>query len=155
MRNERQSRLGRRETYAGKPWSFRWSREISLSLIYSSLTAEFRENRSQSEHSIVVASMLGTRIDLKVYGLTAIKKAAYRLANRCTVVFGEVEGDAVSLSFQFGAGTNDAAATEAVRLFHQELLDEDLRERIHRDTDALRALILAHTFSKTDLIERQ
>jgi hypothetical protein len=44
---------------------------------------------------------------------------------------------------------------EAVRFFHQELLDEDLRVTIHEETDSIRALILAHTFSRTNLIEDQ
>lgn len=103
----------------------------------------------------MAASITSTRIDLKIYGLTAIKKAAYRAANRCTIVLGDVEGDTISLFFHFGAHANDAAAKESMRIFYQELLDEDLRERIRRDTDALRALILAHAFSKTDLVERR
>mgnify|MGYP001558473760 CR=1 FL=1 len=93
-------------------------------------------------------------LDTRVYRLVAMKKAAYRMASRCTAVFREVDANLVSASFSFPPGTSEASATEAVRLFQQELLDEDLRETLREQTDPLRSLILAHAFSKTDLIER-
>jgi len=94
-------------------------------------------------------------IDTRVHGLLAVKKAAYRLARRCTVVLGSPEGDLIPLRFLFPRGTGEETAAEAVRLFHRELLDEDLRAVIHDQTDALRDLILAHTFSRMDLVERR
>jgi His-Xaa-Ser system protein HxsD len=97
---------------------------------------------------------LKTHLDTRQYRTLAVQKAAYRLADRCTVVLGSMEDELLPLTFSFPAGTGEAAAQEAVRLFHQELLDEQLRAVIHEETQALRALILAHTFSRTDLIER-
>jgi His-Xaa-Ser system protein HxsD len=41
-----------------------------------------------------------------------------------------------------------------MRSFFQELLDQELRERIAEETDAIRSLILAQAYSKTDLIRR-
>jgi His-Xaa-Ser system protein HxsD len=96
---------------------------------------------------------LETNIDMRLYRVIAVKKAAYRVAHTCTVILGTPEGDQLPLKFSFRPGTSDSAAQEAVRLFHQELLDEELRATIHGETDSLRALILAHTFSRTNLIE--
>lgn len=93
-------------------------------------------------------------VDTRLYRVVAIKKAAYRVAEKCTVVLGSPEGDQLPLTFSFRPGASESAAEEAVRLFHQELLDEELRAVIHEETDALRSLILAHTFSRTDLIAR-
>lgn len=93
-------------------------------------------------------------LDSRQYRTIAIQKAAYRLADRCTVALGSPEGELLPLTFTFRAGTGEAAAEEAVRLFHQELLDEGLRAVLHEETQALRALILAHTFSRVDLIDR-
>ena len=37
--------------------------------------------------------------------------------------------------------------------FKKEVLDQDLRENIKRETEAVRNLILSHAFSKTGLIQ--
>jgi len=97
---------------------------------------------------------LQTHVDTRIYRVPVVQKAAYRVAEKCTVALGSPEGDQLPLTFSFRPGASEAAAQEAVRLFHQELLDEELRAVIHDETDALRALILAHTFSRTDLIAR-
>ena len=94
-------------------------------------------------------------IDTRVYRIEAVKKAAYRVAHKCTIALGSPLQDRLPLSFSFRSGTTEEDAEEAVRLFHQELLDEDLRATIHEETDALRALILAQAFSGLSLIEPQ
>ncbi|HEX7601643.1 MAG TPA: His-Xaa-Ser system protein HxsD [Polyangiaceae bacterium] len=94
-------------------------------------------------------------IDLLVYRLAAVKKAAYRVADRCTVALGTPADEALPVEFLFAPGTSDSAARSAVRAFYQELLDQELREHIAEETGPLRALILAHAFSKTDLIRRR
>lgn len=96
---------------------------------------------------------LTMNIDTRVYRVAAVKKAAYRVAHKCTIALGSPSHELLPLSFTFRPGTTEVAADEAVRLFHQELLDEELRETIHEETDALRALILAQAFSRTSLIE--
>ena len=97
---------------------------------------------------------LEVNVDTRLYRVLAVKKAAYRVAEKCTIVLGSPEGHLLPLTFSFRPNTGEQAAKEAFRLFHQELLDEELRAAIHEETDALRALILAHTFSRTDLVER-
>ena len=95
-----------------------------------------------------------TTIDLKAYRLTAVKKAAYRLADRCTAELADVTAETADVTFRFKPGTSEEAEEEAVRLFFQELLDQELREQIADETTPLRTLILAHAFSKADLIRR-
>ncbi len=95
-------------------------------------------------------------LDLRTNRLTAVKKAAYRLADRLTVALGTPTADAPDLlpvTFLFKPRTSEATAAEAARAFYQELLDQELREQIAAETAPLRALILAHAFSKTDLIQ--
>ncbi len=60
----------------------------------------------------------------------------------------------VEVSFRFKTGASEEAQEEGVRLFFQELLDQELREQIADETTPLRTLILAHAFSKADLIRR-
>jgi len=93
-------------------------------------------------------------IDVRVYRLTAVKKTAYRLADRCTAVIGALADPLVPVTLRFKPGTTEAGARETARLFFQELLDQELREQIADETSAVRTLILAHAFSKADLIKR-
>jgi His-Xaa-Ser system protein HxsD len=104
---------------------------------------------SQSEGIVEVT------IDLRNYRLTAVKKTAYRLADKCTVVFGNIDGDRLPLTFSFRVTSTPSSRDEVLRLFFQDLLDQELREEVAVETAALRHLILAHAFSRTDLIQRQ
>jgi His-Xaa-Ser system protein HxsD len=94
-------------------------------------------------------------VDLGVYRLTAIKKAAYRFADRFTAVLGAPDQQALPLELIFRPGTSAAAASEATRMFFEELLDQELREQVGDETRAVRSLIIAQAFSRTDLIKRE
>jgi His-Xaa-Ser system protein HxsD len=98
------------------------------------------------------ASTAQTAIDLRVHRLTAVKKAAYRLAKHFTVTLGSPETDLLQVTFLFPNKVTESSARELVRRFYEELLDQDLREQIAEETGPLRALLLAHAFSKTGLI---
>lgn len=93
-------------------------------------------------------------IDLRCYRLSAIKKSGYRFASQCTLTLGEIEGNLVAIAFTFPERTPEARARELVRLFFEDLLDQELREQIGEETKAVRALILAQAFSRTDLLRR-
>jgi His-Xaa-Ser system protein HxsD len=94
------------------------------------------------------------RLDIKVYRLTAIQKAAYKLAKHVTVAIGALEGDLAAVTLLFRPATTEPAALECARSFFQELLDQELREKIGNETAPLRSLIIAQAFSRTDLIRR-
>jgi len=100
-------------------------------------------------------NVVRTTIDLHTYRLSAVKKAAYRLAERCTAVLGAVDAQSLPVVFTFKPGTSEAIAGEAVRAFFQELLDQELREHLAEETGPMRTLILAHAFSRTELIRRE
>ena len=95
-----------------------------------------------------------TTIDLRTYRLAAVKKAAYRFADRCTAVLGAPAGDVLPACFRFRPGTPGPTALETVRAFFDELLDQELREEIAEETAPLRTLFLAHAYSKIDLLRR-
>lgn len=94
-------------------------------------------------------------VDIGVYRLTAIKKAAYRFADRFTAVIGSPDQQGVPLELIFRPATSAATASEAARQFFEELLDQELREQIGDETRAVRSLIIAQAFSRTDLIKRE
>jgi His-Xaa-Ser system protein HxsD len=102
----------------------------------------------------LVDGAISLAIDARIYRLSAVKKTAYRLAERCTAVISAFEGDSIRLDLRFKTATTEEAARETARLFFQELLDQELREQIAEETTPIRTLIMAHAFSKVDLIKR-
>jgi His-Xaa-Ser system protein HxsD len=92
-------------------------------------------------------------VDTTVYAVLALKKAAYRFADRCSILIGVPDGTRVALSFTCAANVGEDAVREHVRKFFDEALDYDLRERISAETAPLRNLILAHAFSRTKLVQ--
>lgn len=95
------------------------------------------------------------RLDLRVYRLAAIKAAAYRLAAQCTIAIENVNDDYVDAVLLFRKSPTEAGVREAICNFHQELLDQELREQLRQETEPVRALILAQAFSRTNLIDRR
>ena len=93
-------------------------------------------------------------LDLRVYRLTAVQKTAYRLADRCTAVLGALNEDSLPVALTFSPNVAEREALSVGRLFFQELLDQELREKIGAETQSLRSLIIAQAFSRTDLISR-
>jgi His-Xaa-Ser system protein HxsD len=93
-------------------------------------------------------------IDLRVYRLTAVQKTAYRLADKCTAVLGVLGEESLPVTLAFPPNVGERESRSIERLFFQELLDQELREKIGAETQALRSLIVAQAFSRTDLISR-
>lgn len=93
-------------------------------------------------------------VDVRVYRVTAIQKTAYRMAERCTAVLGSLAEDHLPVTLVFSRPIDERQAREVARLFFQELLDQELREKVGEETRAIRSLLLAHAFSKTDLVRR-
>jgi His-Xaa-Ser system protein HxsD len=97
---------------------------------------------------------IALEIDLRVYRLAAVQKAAYRLAREATVVLGEMRGDALGVALTFAPDTTECVALAGARHFFRELLDQELREKIRDETASLRTLLLAAAFARTDLAPR-
>jgi His-Xaa-Ser system protein HxsD len=91
---------------------------------------------------------IAVAVDLRAFRLAAVQKAAYRMAAKCTAVIGEIRDNSLDVTLAFPPATGEQAALEAARLFFQELLDQELREKVGEETASLRTLILAHAFSR-------
>ena len=92
------------------------------------------------------------QVDVRVYRLSAVQKTAYRLADRCTAVLGALDSNTLPITLVFDRLPSEEGAFDVARGFFEELLDQELREKIGDETHDVRALILAHAFSRTDLI---
>lgn len=85
-----------------------------------------------------------------VYRMDAIKKAAYRMGARCSAVI-ELDGTNARVTLQPRPGISDHESLVAD--FQTEVLDQELREVVAKETEAIRNVILAQAFSKTALLE--
>jgi His-Xaa-Ser system protein HxsD len=94
-------------------------------------------------------------INTQIYGLEAIKKTAYKFADRASIVINPAGADAVSISFIFVGRHAASEPDQLIADFGNELLDQDLREIIKRESTPLRNLILAHAFSRTSLLSER
>lgn len=89
--------------------------------------------------------------DLDVYSLDTIKKAAYRLSNLFSIEI-RISGSKARCEIGFPHDVSANQIDQALYEFNKELLDQDLRQSIAKETEGVRNLILAHAFSRTNLI---
>lgn len=93
-------------------------------------------------------------INTAVYSLEAIKKTAYKFADRASVIIDCNPDFTVSVVFNFVGLNATNNPEQVISDFCNELLDQELREVIKKETGALRNLIIAHAFSRTSLTEQ-
>jgi His-Xaa-Ser system protein HxsD len=93
-------------------------------------------------------------VDTTIYSIEAVKKVCYRLADRVSIEIGREDSSKLKLSFHFSGREDESSKEAGVADFWSELLDQDLRETIKRETAQLRNLLLAHAFSQTSLVDK-
>lgn len=84
--------------------------------------------------------------DGAVYQLDAIKKAAYRFSDRFSPEI-SVDGKRIVCSLSFPPNTPAALVASLVSEFRKEVLDQDLRQSVAKETAALRNAVLALAFA--------
>jgi His-Xaa-Ser system protein HxsD len=90
-------------------------------------------------------------IDKKIYSLDAVKKSAYRFIDRLTILITQ-DDENIVLEID-GIGAHAANQDTIIADFKRELLDQDLRIKINKETEPVRNLILSYAFSQTGLQE--
>ena len=92
--------------------------------------------------------MTTLRFAAGVFDIEAIKRAAYRFSDRVAIEI-EPTADFIICRLQpLSAKTQLAGLENAFRI---EVLDQDLRARIAKETEPVRNLVLSLAFSKTGL----
>ena len=107
------------------------------------MPADASNASAQSNHARV-------SFDSRVYALPVVKKAAYRFLKDFTTDIIQ-EGDAWSCTLMFAAPVGAEVIERATRALQAEVLDQDLRASIARETEPTRNAILALAFSRTGL----
>jgi His-Xaa-Ser system protein HxsD len=90
--------------------------------------------------------------DDTVYGITAVKKAVYKFINVFSAEISK-EGPIIKCALRFDSDRSAESIESVIADFRKEVLDQDLRENLKRETENVRNLILAHAFSKTGIIK--
>jgi His-Xaa-Ser system protein HxsD len=91
---------------------------------------------------------------LRTFALDAIKKSCYRFSDRhFEELKAEEGGDKAKVTFSLPSTVSAQEEEALVQRFLQDVLDQDLRERIAEKTEVVRNLILAHAFANTALVE--
>jgi His-Xaa-Ser system protein HxsD len=92
--------------------------------------------------------------DGAVYSTTAVKKAAYRFLNVFSADI-STEGSIIKCALSFISQRDTESIEGIISDFKKEVLDQDLRESLKRETEQVRNLILAHAFSKTGIVSNE
>ena len=92
--------------------------------------------------------------DLNVYTIEVLKKSAYRYIDIFSVNF-ETKDNYVICTLSFAAKSTEDQCAYYADQYKKEVLDQDLRNSIKKETEAVRNLILAHAFSKTGLVDSE
>jgi His-Xaa-Ser system protein HxsD len=100
---------------------------------------------SQSERD---ADAISVTFDSKVYSLTAVKKAAYRYLDRFSADISIVDSK-INCRLIATSAKDQASRERLIEDFRKEVLDQDLRESLKTETEAVRNLILSYAFSQT------
>jgi len=100
---------------------------------------------SQSERE---ADAISVTFDSHVYSLTAVKKAAYKYLDRFSADI-SIEDTRINCRLTFTSSNDQGTVARLVEDFRKEVLDQDLREALKVETEAVRNLILAYAFSQT------
>jgi His-Xaa-Ser system protein HxsD len=91
------------------------------------------------------------RIDLRVYPLEAAQRAAFRCTDIASFEFSMASEQSLDVTAT-PKSTISIAPNDVAARFHNELLEQKLRQTIADETKSERDLILAYAFSNTKLL---
>jgi His-Xaa-Ser system protein HxsD len=98
---------------------------------------------------------LALPVDLALYSLDAVMRAAYKFTDRCFVWLERTKGTTDGLNVFFVGRAPDAELRPLILELQNELLDQQLRCRLEAQFGAVRALIVAQAFSEGNLLDPQ
>jgi His-Xaa-Ser system protein HxsD len=90
--------------------------------------------------------------DSEVFSLDTIKRALYRFADMCSFDIARIDKK-IKVTLQAATQADNLMNDELCARIRNEVLDQDLRDTISKDTANIRTLILANAFSNTGLVE--
>jgi His-Xaa-Ser system protein HxsD len=99
---------------------------------------------------MAMAMSLTVTFSAQVYSVETIKKAAYRLSDLMSVDI-RPSGDEIVCVVHFPSLQSEEDCQRGAAALRNEVLDQDLRSVVAKETEAVRNAVLAYAFSKTGL----
>ena len=96
--------------------------------------------------------MIAIDVDLTIYPLEVVRRAAHAFSGRCFVAFERRDG---RLRVQLTPQNEGDEPRDLAGSFANALLDHSLRVVIAEETRAIRELIVAQAFAEADLLDRR
>ncbi|HEX4263930.1 MAG TPA: His-Xaa-Ser system protein HxsD [Verrucomicrobiae bacterium] len=93
--------------------------------------------------------VLLVKIDMRIFSLNALLKTAYWYTGRCYLHLQTDGDDVIEARFKPKPGMNLEHLPEQ---FMNDLLIQSLQERVSKESEPFKNLILAHALSKTSLV---
>ena len=88
--------------------------------------------------------------DQRIFSISCLKKAAYKFSFRYDISFNLLDENLVRIEITSkDSGSLDNFKQE----FSKEVIDQSLRDEVSKQTENIRNLILAHTFSQISLLD--
>lgn len=90
--------------------------------------------------------------DRNVFSLDTVKRALYRFADLCAFDIRLID-EQIKVTLYIPIAADPMKIDDLRYRIRNEVLDQDLRDSISKDTANIRTLILANAFSHTGLVE--
>lgn len=97
-----------------------------------------------------MSEQLKLEFDIQVYSIEAAQKAAYRLLNYFTLDI-QLNANQLVCILNSNQGISKEGFEFSVQEFKKNILDEELRLKIRKETEPIRNLVLGVAFSRTGL----
>jgi His-Xaa-Ser system protein HxsD len=101
-----------------------------------------------------LSEQLKLEFDIQVYSIEAAQKAAYRLLNYFTIDI-QLKANLIICTLISNHGITKESFDFAVQEFRKNILDEELRIKIKKETEPIRNLVLGVAFSRTGLQQNE
>lgn len=98
------------------------------------------------------SSGLDLYFDTNVFSLDTVKRSLYRFADLCAFDIGLID-EQIKVTLFIPLAADPMKMDDLCYRIRNEVLDQDLRDTISKDTANIRTLILANAFSNTGLVE--
>lgn len=99
-----------------------------------------------------MAGSLSLSFDSNVYALSTVKRALYRFADLCAFDIQSVD-EQIRVMVYVPIAADPMKMDDLCYRIRNEVLDQDLRDSISKDTANIRMLILANAFSNTAFVK--
>ena len=96
---------------------------------------------------------MNIEFDLEIHTVESVMKALYQNGNSVSAKFNK-NGNKLNVEITFIGTPSDQEKNQILNKINNDAIDYEVREKIKKETEGIRNLILAHAFSKTVLIEK-